>query len=184
MAEFPGSTRAILCSTSDSRLRAKYRTYPSGTTVLKAELVGCPRLETSTGSLQPGDQLPTWTVLLGVKSGPTQPALTTRWACSFPRAGSDLGRGWAVVRQPPRQKSAFHSAISGLPTCFGQIALPPLKQGINEELATSVFHRSGLPEHGHHLIQHALRKILQSQSHSKMELTVCNDHKCNSSSLI
>jgi len=84
--------------------------------------------------------------------------------CSDHGAGLLLPQGWlrsgqAVGSgQPPSRNSAYHSGPSQF--VFGQTTQPPLKQAITEELATAVFRRSGLSEHGQHFNQHTLRKVL------------------------
>lgn len=99
----------------DLMLPAKYSIYLSGTTNPQGGAHGLPESEAVHGEPAGWKPLPTRAVLLGVQSGPAHPAVTTGLACSFPRAGSGLGRGRGVVRQPPSRNSAYHSAISGSP---------------------------------------------------------------------
>ena len=63
--------------------------------------------------------------------------------CSLPSAGSCLGRGWAVMGNPPtphlpRHHSVYCSAILGPPACFEQTALPPRKPSLKNSKCVSL----------------------------------------------
>lgn len=81
--------------------------------------------------------------------------------CSNHRAGLLLPQGWLRSGQGVGSGQTTSQPELGLPLCHLSLSLdkPPLKQAINEELATVVFCGSGLSEHGQSKDRKVLAKL-------------------------